>query len=153
MLESPLHDKNFDDEDFNFYGKTLRGIQEQEPRWKRAVKNIDDLIGEAVGKIYVQKYFPPENKARMEKIVQNLLEAYDQSIQSLDWMSPETKKAAKAKLSKFTYKIGYPDKWRDYSSLTIKADDLVSNVISAVEFEYNRSSISWENRLTGPNGA
>ncbi|MCI0415931.1 hypothetical protein L0222_24410 [bacterium] len=131
--------KKFDDEDFNFYGKTLRGIQEQEPRWKRAVKNIDDLIGEAVGKIYVQKYFPPENKARMEKIVQNLLEAYDQSIQSLDWMSPETKKAAKAKLSKFTYKIGYPDKWRDYSSLTIKADDLVSNVISAVEFEYNRS--------------
>ncbi len=130
--------KAFDDEDFNFNSKTLRGIQEQEPRWKEAAENIDALIGEAVGKIYVQKYFPPEDKARMEKLVQNLLAAYDQSIQSLDWMTPETKKAAKAKLAKFTYKIGYPDKWRDYSSMTIQADDLLGNVIRATEFEYNR---------------
>ncbi len=135
---APYLSKKFDDEDFNFYSKTLRGIQEQEPRWKRAVQNIDALMGEAVGKIYVQKYFPPENKARMEKLVQNLLAAYDQSIQSLDWMSPETKKAAKEKLSKFTYKIGYTDKWRDYSTLEINKDDLLSNVVRAVEFEFNR---------------
>ncbi|HJZ11700.1 MAG TPA: hypothetical protein VJ521_06100, partial [Acidobacteriota bacterium] len=135
---APYLSKKFDDENFNFYSKTLRGIEEQEPRWKRAVQNIDGLIGEAVGKIYVQKYFPPENKARMEKLVQNLLVAYDESIQSLDWMSPETKKAAKEKLSKFTYKIGYTDKWRDYSSMEIKADDLLGNVSRAVEFEYNR---------------
>ncbi|MGH9857205.1 MAG: M13 family metallopeptidase, partial [Acidobacteriota bacterium] len=130
--------KKFDEENFNFYSKTLRGIEEQEPRWKRAVQSIDQLIGEAVGKIYVEKYFPAENKARMEKLVQNLLVAYDQSIQSLEWMSPETKKAAKDKLSKFNYKIGYPEKWRDYSSLKIQPDDLLGNVIRAVEFEYNR---------------
>jgi putative endopeptidase len=135
---APYLSKQFEQENFNFYSKTLKGTQEQEPRWKRAVEDIDQLMGEAVGKIYVQKYFPPEDKARMEQLVRNLLAAYDHSIQGLDWMSPETKKAAKEKLSKFTYKIGYPDKWRDYSSLQITADDLVGNVIRAVEFEYNR---------------
>lgn len=137
--KAPFLSKTFDDENFNFYSKTLRGIEEQEPRWKRAIQNIDNFMGEAIGKIYVQKYFPPQNKARMEKLVQNLLVAYDQSIQNLDWMSPETKKAAKEKLSKFTYKIGYPDQWRDYSSLQVKADDLVGNVTRAVEFEYKRN--------------
>ncbi len=136
---APYLSKKFDDQSFDFYSKTLRGIQEQQPRWKRAVQNIDGLMGEAVGKIYVQKYFPPEDKARMEKLVQNLLTAYDQSIQDLDWMSPETKTAAKEKLSKFTYKIGYPDKWRDYSDLEIKADDLLGNVTRARVFEYNRN--------------
>jgi putative endopeptidase len=135
---APYLSKKFDEENFNFFSKTLKGIQEQEPRWKRAVQNIDGLMGEAVGKIYVQKYFPAEDKARMEKLVQNLLAAYDQSIQTLDWMSSDTKKAAKEKLAKFTYKIGYPDKWRDYSVLQINPDDLVANVIHAVEFEYNR---------------
>jgi predicted metalloendopeptidase len=135
---APYLSKKFDDESFNFNSKVLRGIQEQEPRWKRAVENIDGLMGEAVGKIYVEKYFPAEDKARMEKLVRNLLAAYKESIESLDWMSPETKKAAEEKLAKFTYKIGYPDKWRDYSSLQIKADDLVGNVTRAVEFEYNR---------------
>jgi predicted metalloendopeptidase len=135
---APFLSKAFDNENFNFYSKTLRGIEQQEPRWKRAVQSIDGLMGEAVGKIYVQKYFSADDKARMEKMVQNLIKAYDQSIQSLEWMSPETKKAAKEKLSKFTYKIGYPDKWRDYSSLEIRADDLIGNVIRAVEFEYNR---------------
>ena len=135
---APYLSKKFDQENFQFYSKTLRGIEEQEPRWKRAVQNIDNLMGEAVGKIYVQKYFPPEHKTRMEKLVQNLLTAYDQSIQTLDWMSPETKKAAKEKLSKFTYKIGYPDKWRDYSALKIDANDLLANVTAAVKFEYQR---------------
>jgi endothelin-converting enzyme len=135
---APYLSKQFEQENFNFYSKVLKGTQEQEPRWKQAVENIDQLMGEAVGKIYVQKYFPPEDKARMEQLVRNLLAAYDQSIQNLDWMSPETKKAAKEKLSKFTYKIGYPDKWRDYSSLQITPDDLVGNVVRAIEFEYNR---------------
>lgn len=136
---APYLSEKFDEEDFNFNSKVVRGIQEREPRWKRAVENIDGLIGEAVGKIYVQKYFPSEDKARMEKLVRNLLAAYDQSIQNLDWMSPETKKAAKAKLAKFTYKIGYPDKWRDYSALDIKPDDLLGNVVRASAFEYNRN--------------
>ncbi|HSP07463.1 MAG TPA: M13-type metalloendopeptidase, partial [Acidobacteriota bacterium] len=135
---APYLSKKFDDESFNFNGKTLAGVQEQEPRWKRAVKNIDNLIGEAVGKIYVQKYFPAEDKSRMEKLVRNLLSAYDQSIESLDWMSPETKKAAKEKLSRFVYQIGYPEKWRDYSTLEIQSDDLLGNVVRASEFEYNR---------------
>jgi predicted metalloendopeptidase len=132
---APYLSKKFDDENFNFYSRALRGVQEQQPRWKRAVQNIDGLIGEAVGKIYVQKYFPPEYKQRMELLVQNLLKAYDQSIQSLDWMSPETKRAAKEKLSKFNYKIGYPDKWRDYSALEIRSDDLLGNVARAAEFQ------------------
>ncbi len=135
---APYLSKQFEQENFNFYSKVLKGTQEQEPRWKQAVENIDQLMGEAVGKIYVQKYFPAEDKARMEHLVQNLLAAYDQSIQNLDWMSAETKKAAKEKLSKFTYKIAYPDKWRDYSSLQITSDDLIGNVVHAIEFEYNR---------------
>lgn len=134
---APYLSKAFDDENFNFYSKTLQGIQEQEPRWKEAVKNIDNLIGEAVGKIYVEKHFSPEDKARMEHLVQNLIKAYDQSIQSLDWMSPETKKSAKEKLSKFTYKIGYPEKWRNYTSLQIQPEDLLGNVVRAVQFQYN----------------
>ena len=134
---APYLSKAFDDENFNFYNKTIQGTQEQEPRWKEAVKNIDNLIGEAVGKIYVQKYFSAEDKNRMEHLVQNLLKAYDQSIQSLEWMSPETKKAAKEKLSSFSYKIGYPAKWRDYSAMEIQADDLVGNIARAVEFQYN----------------
>ena len=131
--------KKFDDEDFNFNRKTLTGAQQQEPRWKRAAQDADNLMGEAVGKIYVQKYFPPEAKARMEKLVQNLLAAYAQSIRSLDWMTPETIQAAETKLSKFTYKIGYPDHWRDYSALQIKPDELLGNIQRAVDFEYNRN--------------
>ena len=134
---APLLSKKFDDENFNFYSKTLQGIQEQEPRWKEAVKTLDALMGEAIGKIYVEKYFSPEDKSRMELLVKNLMTAYDQSIQSLDWMSPETKSAAKQKLTKFTYKIGYPEKWRDYSRLEIRPDDLIGNVSRAIEFEYN----------------
>lgn len=131
--------KKFDDENFNFNRKTLTGAQQPEPRWKRAAQDMDGLMGEAVGKIYVQKYFPPEAKARMEKLVQNLLAAYAQSIRNLDWMTPETIQAAETKLSKFTYKIGYPDHWRDYSDLQIKPDDLLGNIQRAVEFEYNRN--------------
>lgn len=136
---APVLAKAFDDENFNFYSKTLRGVQEQQPRWKRAVQTIDGAIGEAVGKIYVEKHFPPEAKAKMEKLVQNLLVAFGQGIDGLEWMSADTKKAAHEKLGKFTYKIGYPDKWRDYSALSISADDLVGNIVRATQFEYDRN--------------
>ncbi|NQD36928.1 peptidase M13 [Permianibacter sp. IMCC34836] len=136
---APVLAKAFDDENFNFYSKTLRGTQEQQPRWKRAVQTIDGAIGEAVGKIYVEKHFPPAAKAKMEKLVQNLLTAYGQSIDGLEWMSADTKKAAHEKLAKFTYKIGYTDKWRDYSALEIKSDDLVGNIVRATAFEFNRN--------------
>ena len=128
--------KGFVDEDFAFGGKTLRGVQENRPRWKRAVAACENALGESLGKIYVAKYFPPEAKARMETLVQNLIGAYRESIGQLDWMSEDTKKMALAKLAKFTPKIGYPKKWRDYSGLTVKADDLVGNLMRSSEFEY-----------------
>lgn len=131
--------KPYADENFAFYGTVLRGVPQQEPRWKRAVRLVDGAAGEGLGKLYVSKYFPPENKARMEKLVGNLLAAYRQSIDTLDWMGPETKKEAQAKLSTIMLKIGYPSKWRDYSALTIRKDDLIGNVRRANEFEYDRN--------------
>ena len=115
--EAPYLNKAFVDERFAFYGTALRGIPENRPRWKRGIALVDESIGEGLGKLYVEKYFPPENKARMLKLVQNLIAAYRASIETLDWMGPDTKKAAQEKLSKLMLKIGYPDKWRDYSSL------------------------------------
>ena len=127
------------DENFAFYGTVLRGIPQQEPRWKRAIRLEERAIGEGLGKLYVAQHFPPANKARMEKLVGNLLEAYRQSIDTLDWMSPATKKEAQAKLATFMPKIGYPSKWRDYSTLAIKSDDLIGNVRRANVFEYQRN--------------
>jgi predicted metalloendopeptidase len=123
--------KNFVDARFDFHSKTLAGIEELEPRWKRGVGAVERAQGEALGKLYVAQYFPPERKARMEALVKNLLAAYKQSIDKLDWMSPATKKEAQAKLAKFTPKIGYPNKWKDYSKLVVKREDLVGNVMRA----------------------
>jgi putative endopeptidase len=134
----PYLSKAFVDERFDFYGKTLSGVKEMEPRWKRGVGAVERAQGEPLGKLYTAQYFPAERKARMEALVKNLLAAYKQSIDKLDWMSPETKKEAQAKLAKFTPKIGYPNKWRDYASLTIARDDLVGNVMRSHAFEYNR---------------
>jgi len=136
---APYLSKPYVDENFAFYGTVISGIPEIRPRWKRGVEAVEASLGEGLGKLYVEKYFPPENKARMEALVKNLLEAYRQSIDTLDWMSPETKKQALEKLSKFTPKIGYPNRWRDYSSLTIAADDLVGNIARANTFEYKRN--------------
>ena len=127
------------DEQFAFQDTVLRGTPENRPRWKRAVEFVDASIGEALGKLYVARHFPPENKARMEALVGNLLAAYRQSIDALDWMSGETKAEAKAKLAKFTPKIGYPTQWRDYTNLTVTRDDLVGNWMRAQEFEYRRN--------------
>lgn len=131
--------KAYVDEDFAFYGTVLRGVPEQEIRWKRAVKFEEGSMGEMLGKLYVAEYFPPTHKARMEKLVANLMLAYKESINTLDWMSPETKKEAQAKLATFNPKIGYPNKWIDYSSLTIDKSDLVGNARRATAFEYERN--------------
>ncbi|WP_394129086.1 M13 family metallopeptidase [Shewanella maritima] len=117
-----------DAENFDFFSKTLNGQAEQQPRWKRGVSTVSGTLGEVVGKVYVKRHFVPEAKTRMSDLVENLRGAYAVSIDSLDWMSDETKVAAKDKLAKFNPKIGYPDKWEDYSKLTIAADDLVGNL-------------------------
>ncbi len=131
-----LLSKEFVDLRFEFHDKTLKGIQEQAPRWKRAVDSADMVIGELVGKEYVKENFKPEAKARMEEMIQNLIKGFKVSINQLEWMTPETKIAAQEKLSKFTYKIGYPDKWKDYSDLEIAADDLVGNYLRYAQFAY-----------------
>ncbi|HEY5857528.1 MAG TPA: M13 family metallopeptidase [Aldersonia sp.] len=126
------------DENFAFYGKRLTGAPENRERWKRGVSLVQDLLGEAVGKLYVERHFPPAAKTRMVDLVANLIEAYRRNIADLEWMSPETRTAALAKLDKFTPKIGYPDKWRDYSAVTIEPDDLVGNYRRGYAAEYDR---------------
>jgi len=135
ISEARLLSKAFVDVNFDFFAKTLNGQQAQRPRWKRGVTLVNGSLGEAVGKLYVDKHFPPDAKVRMEKMIANLLEAYKQSITSLDWMTPETKKEALAKLAKFTTKIGYPDKFRSYAGLELKPNDLVGNAERANRFE------------------
>ena len=122
-------------ENFAFFGTTLSGTPQLRERWKRGVALVEGSLGEAIGKIYVELHFPPAAKARMEGLVANLIEAYRQSINGLEWMSQETKTKAIAKLEKFRPKIGYPDKWRDYSALEITADDLFGNLARVTKFE------------------
>lgn len=136
---STLLTTSLDEEHFDFYSKTLMGIKEQKPQWRRAVSMVNGNLGEMVGKLYVEKHFPPAAKERMLKLVDNLLKAYETSIEALDWMSPETKKQALVKIKKFMPKIGYPDKWRDYSSLKVVKGDLYGNSLRATAFEYNRT--------------
>lgn len=121
---------------FEFYGKTLRGTPEQEPRWKRAVDATNSVLGEVLGQVYVKEYFPPEAKEKMEGLIENLRDAYGQSIQNLEWMTDETKQKALEKLEKFDPKVGYPSKWRDYSELDISSTDLVANYKAYSEFNY-----------------
>ena len=132
---APYLSDDFTKENFAFFGKTLSGTPELRERWKRAVSMIEGSLGEAVGKVYVQKYFPAEAKARMENLVANLIEAYRVSINELAWMSPDTKVKALEKLGKFRPKIGYPDKWRDFSALKTTPDDLYGNVGRVVKFQ------------------
>ncbi len=127
-----------DKQNFEFYSKTLRGVEEQPPRWRRAVNVVNGNLGEVVGRVYVTQHFPPEAKAKMQALVDNLVIAYESSIKELDWMGEETRAQALDKLSKFTPKIGYPDEWRDYSALEIRRDDLVGNLERAALVEYAR---------------
>jgi putative endopeptidase len=136
---APYLSKAFVDERFAFSGGVLRDIPEIQPRWTRGIALLDGSLGEALGKLYVERHFPPQHKARMQALVRNLLEAYRRDIDTLDWMSPETKAGAQAKLAKLVPKIAYPDHWRDYSALVISRDDLYGNVIRANEFEYRRN--------------
>ena len=132
---APYLSKPFVDARFGFVGVVLQGTTTNRPRWQRGVRLINDSLGEALGRLYVEKHFPPASKQRMETMVANLLAAYRDSITTLDWMSPETRQQALAKLAKFTVKIGYPSKWIDYSTLAIRRDDLVGNVVRARLFE------------------
>ncbi|KAE8763052.1 M13 family metallopeptidase [Georgenia thermotolerans] len=135
---APFLPQAFVDENFDFYGRTLTGAEELRERWKRGVALVEGAMGEAVGEIYVARHFPPEHKAAMERLVDNLIAAYRESITALDWMGEETKARALAKLEAFRPKIGYPDKWRDYSRLEIDPTDLLGNVRAANLFEERR---------------
>jgi putative endopeptidase len=143
---APYLNSAFVDERFAFYGTKLTGQPENRPRWKRAVSLVEGSLGEAVGQIYVEKHFPPASKTAMDQLVQHLISAYQQSINELSWMTAETKAKALEKLSKFTPKIGYPTKWKDYSSIEISRDDLVANVmnVSSWEFDFQASKIGAE---------
>lgn len=122
-------------QNFDFYGKTLSGKKEQQPRWKRAVNTVNGILGEAVGQMYVEKYFPAAAKERMVKLVKNLQTALGERIQNLEWMGDSTKVKAMEKLNSFYVKVGYPDKWRDYSNLNIENDSYWANVKRATEFD------------------
>ena len=126
------------DEDFAFYGRTLSGTEKIRDRWKRAVSLVESLMGDAVGRIYVQRHFPPAAKERMDELVANLLQAYRVSIADLEWMTPATRERALAKLETFMPKIGYPATWRDYSDLVIRPDDLYGNVIRGAQVGFDR---------------
>jgi putative endopeptidase len=136
---SALLPKAFADERFAFYGKTVSGTPEQSPRWKRGVGAVNGALGEAVGKIYVQRHFSPETKTRADELVRNLLAAFGKRIDALDWMDPKTRERAKAKLAGMKVGMGYPDVWRDYGALEVKADDALGNAERASLFEYRRN--------------
>jgi predicted metalloendopeptidase len=128
--------KRFDDARFAFYGQTLRGQPQQRERWKRAVDVVDGALGEQVGQLYVTRYFPPQSKAKMQELVATLRASLSERIDALEWMTPETKSRAHEKLATFTPKIGYPDVWKDYSTLQVRRDDLLGNVRRAAEWHW-----------------
>jgi putative endopeptidase len=140
---APYLGKTLADTEFGFYGKTLRGVPENQPRWKRAVNTINGNLGEMLGKLYVEKHFTAQAKARMEQLVDNMRRAFKEGIDGLEWMSLETKKEAQEKLAKFRPKVGYPNKWRDYSRVQIVKDDLVGNITRAfiAESEYQLAKV------------
>lgn len=128
----------YDTARFDFRERALRGVQAQQPRWRRSLTLIDRSIGEIAGRLYVERTFPPEARTRIRELVANLRVAFEQSIDSLEWMGPQTKEEAKRKLAAFSVKVGYPDKWRDYSRLEVRPDDLLGNLRRVNEFEFLR---------------
>jgi putative endopeptidase len=126
----------FDQENFAFYGTTLSGTPQQEERWKRAANFTSGAVADEVSKRYVAKYFPPETKAAADRLVKNVTDAMGRRIDNLDWMAPETKAKARTKLAAFTAKIGYPDQWRDYSTLEMRRDDAFGNALRASQWEH-----------------
>ncbi|GAB3450099.1 M13 family metallopeptidase [Phycicoccus ginsengisoli] len=142
---APLLSKEWVDAEFDFTGRVVSGLPQNRERWKRGVSLVEGAIGEAVGQLYAEEFFPPSAKERMLELVGNLVEAFRRSFEGLDWMGPETRAQALEKLASFTPKVGYPDRWRDYSSLVID-DDLFGNVRRAAEFEFQRQL----DKLGGP---
>ena len=138
---APFLHRAVEEENFAFFGKVLSGQEQQEPRWKRAAHVIDGSIGEALGQLYVEKYFPPEARARMNEMVENLKTVFRDHLEKVDWMSQPTKEKALAKFARFTQKIGYPDKFRDYSSIDLRRDDYLGNVRRAAAFETHRELV------------
>ncbi|MGE3275784.1 MAG: M13 family metallopeptidase [Vicinamibacterales bacterium] len=140
---APYLSKAVADTEFDFYSRTLNGVEAQQPRWKRGVNLLNANLGEMLGRLYVEKHFTPAAKARMGELIENLRAAFKDGIEGLEWMGPETKARAQEKLAKFTPKIGYPDKWRDYSQVRILKDDLVGNVTRAflAESEYQLAKV------------
>lgn len=130
--------QDFVDQNFEFFGKTLSGQQQLLPRWKRVMSTTSGGLGEAIGQLYVERHFPASSKERMEQLVENLRKAFAERIKKLDWMSDETKEQALAKLDRITVKIGYPDKWKDYSSMEVVPDNYLKNVRAANAFEFRR---------------
>src|SRR5204863_2910581 len=135
---APTLSKAFVDESFHFFEATLRGTKQIKPRWKRVVAKTDEELGESLGKLYVAEHFPPEAKARAQEMVNNLREALADRIKTLEWMDEPTKDEALKKLAAFGVKIGYPDKWRDYSLLKVDRGPYALNVIRADIFETDR---------------
>ncbi|MDP2647972.1 MAG: M13 family metallopeptidase [Candidatus Yanofskybacteria bacterium] len=135
---SPHLPGRFEKEHFRFYGTVLNGVKKMKPRWKRAIKIIDGALGDALGQLYVKKYFPVHAKERMDALVDNIIAAYRERIKNLDWMSAVTKKKALKKLGAVVKKIGYPDKWRDYSKLEISRDSHLKNIINSEVFDFKR---------------
>ena len=140
---APYLSQPFVQENFNFYEKTLGGVGELKPRWKQCVESTDQLLGEALGRDYVARYFPPEAKARAQELVKNILAAMADTINGLDWMTPETKKKAMEKIATFNVKVGYPDKWKDYSHVVITRNSYFDDVMAGAQFAVNddRSTI------------
>jgi len=140
---APYLSQPFVEENFDFYQKTLAGVSEQKPRWKQCVEATDLFLGEAVGQEYVARYFPPEAKTRAQEMVKNILVAMSETVSQLDWMSPETKKKAQEKIATFNVKVGYPDKWKDYSSVSISRGAFFNDVVAASTFHVtdDRSTI------------
>ena len=136
---SPYLSNDFVTARFEFRGRDLAGQQEMRPRWKRGVAAVDDAMGDLLGQRYVQRYFPPDAKKRIDTLIGKLIDAYRSSIDGLDWMSDATKAEARDKLSKLAVKIGYPSKWKDYSKLIVARDDLVGNVLRSSQLEYQRN--------------
>ena len=133
---APMLSSKFADERFSFFSRTLRGQQQQKPRWKRVLDGVEGSVGEALGQLYVREYFPAESKAQMETLVQNLRLALKARLENLEWMSPETRKKAMEKWASFTPKIGYPDHWRSWDGLATSRGDYLGNVLAAARFNH-----------------
>jgi len=149
---APYLNKAFQEEDFSFYGRTLKGAKELHERWKRVLETVDDEVGEALGQLYVAEYFPPASKARMLALVNNLRGALRARLQTLDWMDDATRAKALLKLDAFNVKIGYPDKWKDYRKLDIDRGAYVLNVLRSAEFAFDLIYPKSANPLIAPCG-